>query len=221
VESIRGSGPAGSVILTEFDAPHSSRQGPLTGVPINTLIGSSLKRSQARTAVGIGGVLSMIEGVSGNYPVHFRKQVDNSSPFLFQAATDFAPYGTWRYANASERPCPHLFNFEFVVVLPQIIGTRLELHLNFVDSIITDLKMQLPPFSSTSRVAMVEDVYFMYRGLVYSLYESGSLIESGSFTDGFRDVRSLPIFFTEDVLTIPLHIELPTCSNSWRSGGLL
>jgi len=68
---------------------------------------------------------------------------------------------------------------------------------------------------------MVEDVYFMYRGLVYSLYESGSLIESGSFTDGFRDVRSLPIFFTEDVLTIPLHIELPTCSNSWRSGGLL
>jgi hypothetical protein len=29
----------------------------------------------------------------------------------------------------------------------------------------------------------------MYRGLTYSLYDSGTLIDSGAHTDGFRDVR--------------------------------
>jgi hypothetical protein len=56
--------------------------------PINSILGSSVKRMDARTAVGIGGVYSMLEGVSGNYPVHFRKRVDSSSPFIFQGASN-------------------------------------------------------------------------------------------------------------------------------------
>lgn len=38
---------------------------------------------------------------------------------------------------------------------------------------------------------LYEDVYFMYRGLAWTLYESGVLIESGSHTDGFRNVPLL------------------------------
>lgn len=85
VETIRGSAPAGGITLTAFDMPHSSRQGPVRSVPISPIIGASVKkRLQARTAVGIGGIQSMIEGVSGNYPVHFSKPVDATSPFIFQ-----------------------------------------------------------------------------------------------------------------------------------------
>jgi hypothetical protein len=93
----------------------------------------------------------ILQGNQANTPLSIKKIIDKTSPFWFQATTDFDPYGnSWTYSFVpGARPCPHLFSLNFTIPLDSFYLTGRSLQVIVLDAVPIRIKVTMPGTNKT------------------------------------------------------------------------